>query len=91
MQLYLLILIGVLAVVTLVLNIVVFLQRKALKKNKCKYDLRNVRFELEPLDGYYVINFYCGKIIHSERFTEADLELNRNLPFQVFVKWCEGE
>ena len=67
-------------------------QRKIMHKNKCKYDLRTVRFELEPIrDESWRFNIYSGKLLHSEIVTEADVTNDRRYFYKSFVKWCEEE
>lgn len=83
-------------VVITIAFIVVFLmflrQRKIMHKNKCKYDLRTVRFEIEPIrDESWRLNFYSGKLLHSEIVTEADVVNDRGYFYKAFVKWCEEE
>jgi len=60
------------------------------KKNKCKYDLKDVRFEIEPLDNDTVVfNIYRGKLLYSTRVFED--ELLGAKPFKIFIKWLESE
>ena len=67
-------------------------QRDTMKKNKFKYDLRTVRFEIEPIrDESWRLNFYSGKLLHSEIVTEADVANDRGYFYKSFVKWCEEE
>lgn len=67
-------------------------QRKIMHKNKFKYDLRTVRFEIEPIrDESWRLNFYSGKLLHSEIVTEADVMNDRGYFYKSFVKWCEEE
>ena len=67
-------------------------QREEMRKNKFKYDLRTVRFEIEPIrDESWRLNFYSGKLLHSEIVTEADVANDRGYFYKAFVKWCEEE
>ncbi len=67
-------------------------QRKIMHKNKCKYDLRTVRFEIEPIsDESWRLNFYSGKLLHSEIVTKADVTNDRGYYYKSFVKWLEEE
>ena len=67
-------------------------QRDLLKKNKCRYDLRTIRFEVEPIgDESWRLNFYCGKLLHSEIVTETDVFNDKAFFYKSFVKWCEEE
>ena len=71
--------------------VTLFFKKKVLSKNKCKYDLRNVRFIVEPIgDENYILNFHYGeKVLHSKKFTDSDLFVDQSLPYKEFVKWCE--
>lgn len=67
-------------------------QREEMRKNKFKYDLRAVRFEIEPIrDESWRLNFYSGKLLHSEIVTEADVMNDQSYFYKSFVKWCEEE
>ena len=67
-------------------------QREEMRKNKFKYDLRNVRFEIEPIrDESWRLNFYSGKLLHSEVVTETDVMNDQSYFYKSFVKWCEEE
>lgn len=67
-------------------------QREEMRKNKFKYDLRNVRFEIEPIrDESWRLNFYSGTLLHSEVVTETDVMNDQSYFYKAFVKWCEEE
>ena len=67
-------------------------QREEMRKNKFKYDLRNVRFEIEPIrDESWRLNFYSGSLLHSEVVTETDVMNDPSYFYKAFVKWCEEE
>ena len=67
-------------------------QLKTMHKNKYKYDLRTVRFEIEPIrDESWRLNFYSGKLLHSEVVTETDVMNDQSYFYKAFVKWCEEE
>ena len=70
---------------------VLFYRHLSLKsKNKCKYDLRDIRFEVEPLDDDTVVfNIYRGKLLYSTRVFEE--EITGTKPFKIFIKWLESE
>lgn len=64
-----------------------------LKANKCKYDLREVKFEADPIgEDVYLLKFMYGeKVLRSLRFTEADIFNDKDLLYKEFVKWCEED
>lgn len=68
-------------------------QRDRMKQNKFKYDLRTIRFEVEPLgDEAWKLNFYCGGMpLHSEVVSEIDVFNDKAFFYKAFVKWCEEE
>jgi hypothetical protein len=68
-------------------------QCAVMKKNKFKYDLQTIRFEVEPLgDEAWKLNFYCGGIpLHSEVVSEIDVFNDKAFFYKAFVKWCEEE
>lgn len=67
-------------------------QREMLRKNKCKYDLRLIKQEMEPLgDDTWRLNFYCGKLLHSQVVSETDIFLDKGFLYKAFIKWCEEE
>ena len=68
-------------------------QREVMRQNKFKYDLRTIRFEVEPIgDETWALTFYCGgRPLHSEKVSELDIFNDRAYMFKSFVKWCEEE
>ena len=68
-------------------------QRAVMKQNKFKYDLRTIRFEVEPIgDETWVLNFYCGgRPLHSETVSELDIFHDKAFFYKAFVKWCEED
>ena len=65
--------------------------RDICKKNKAHYNLKEVRFEHEPNGAKSHFNIYYGKIVGTYEFNDADLELDPNLPFKMFIDWLEKE
>lgn len=68
-------------------------QRDRMKANKFKYDLRTIKFSIEPLgEESWRLAFYCGgQLLHSEPVTEVDIFNDRAFFYKAFVKWCEEE
>lgn len=67
-------------------------QRDTMKKNKFKYDLRAVRFEIEPIrDESWRLNFYAGHLVHSEVVREVDIFNDKAYLFKAFIKWLEED
>lgn len=68
-------------------------QRDILKKNKHKYDLRLIKFIIEPVsDDTWRLVFYFGdKVLHSEVISEADIMTDKRFFYKAFVKWCEED
>lgn len=82
----------IIAVCFAILLYVYFVQRETMRKNKFKYDLRQIRFEVEPLgNDTWRLNFYCGELLHSEVVSETDVFNDRGYFFKAFVKWAEEE
>ena len=84
-------------VVITLFSIVIFYawlkQRRVMRKNKFVYDLRDIRFEVEPLhNDMWKLNFYYyGEPLHSENVSEVDVFNDQSYFYKSFVKWCEEE
>lgn len=72
---------------------VTILNKKMQTKNKSRYDLREISFEIDNVtDEDYVIRFKYGRdVVHQRLFNDVDIYNDKNLPFKEFVKWCEEE
>ena len=84
----------VLVTIALIVIFYAFLrQRSQMKQNKFKYDLRTIKFEVEPLgDESWRLVFYCGGIpLHVETVSEIDVFNDKAFFYKAFVKWCEEE
>jgi len=68
-------------------------QRSQMKTNKFKYDLRTIKFAIEPLgeESWRLVFYRGGLLLHSEPITEVDIFNDRAYLFKSFVKWCEEE
>lgn len=68
-------------------------QRDILKKNKHKYDLRLIKFIIEPVsdDNWRLVFYFGDKVLHSEVISEADIMTDKRFFYKAFVKWCEEE
>lgn len=82
---------AVMSVAFLVALIIVFRCRHILKKNKSKYDLRDLKFFLEPIDDEnYILTINYGiTVLYHRRVSESDIFTDPKFLYKEFVKWCE--
>lgn len=85
---------AVFATAALIVSVaVIFKINNKLTKNKCKYDLRNIRFFLDPVgDDTYRLTFTYGELVlHQTLVSDNDIYLDPKMPFKHFVAWAEME
>ena len=83
----------VLALCCIVLIFACLKQREMMRKNKHKYDLRNVSFVIEPVgdDKWRLVFYYGDLVLHSELVNEVDILTDKKFFYKAFIKWCEEE
>ena len=77
----------------IVMGALYFKIKDTLTKNKCHYDLRHIKFFLDPTsnDSYHLTFTYGDIVIKSVPITDNDLYLDPKLPFKEFIAWTEEE
>ncbi len=68
-------------------------QRDAMRRNKFRYDLRQIRVETEPLkNGSCRITFYRGQnAVHSEEAAQTEISADSSFLCRVLARWAETD
>ena len=83
----------VITILCLVALYIVGSDAKVMKKNKSRYNLLNLRFEVTYYEeGFYVLDIvYDGDTLASIKVDELEFESRADVPFRILIKWLEED